>query len=66
MMASPSGGEDDVPCALLEHAVAWSATNGLGMVVNDEKDLFTSTHLPFSLLPYGEAHTCTALDAQGE
>ncbi|CAM9642621.1 unnamed protein product, partial [Ectocarpus fasciculatus] len=51
-MASPSGGQDDVPRALLEHAVAWSATNGLGMVVNDEKGLFTSTHLPFSLLPY--------------
>ncbi|CAN0396631.1 unnamed protein product [Ectocarpus sp. 12 AP-2014] len=51
-MASRSGGEDDVPRALLEHAVAWSATNGLGMVVNDDKGLFTSTHLPFSLLPY--------------
>lgn len=46
--------DQDVPAALLEHAVAWSATNGLGMVVNDDKGLFTSTHLPFSLLPYGE------------
>lgn len=54
--------EEDVPAALLEHAVAWSATNGLGMVVKDDKGLFTSTHLPFSLLPYGEifgwAFTC--------
>ena len=47
-------GDEDVPTALLEHAVAWSATNGLGMVVKDDKGLFTSTHLPFSLLPYGE------------
>lgn len=46
--------DEDVPAALLEHAVAWSATNGLGMVVKDDKGLFTSTHLPFSLLPYGE------------
>lgn len=45
---------DDVPSALAEHAVAWASTNGLGMVVNDDNGLFTSTHLPFSLLPYGE------------
>lgn len=49
--AKPS---DDVPSALVEHAVAWASTNGLGMVVNNDKGLFTSTHLPFSLLPYGE------------
>ncbi len=50
----PKTGDENVPAALVEHAVAWSATNGLGMVVNDDKGLFTSTHLPFSLLPYGE------------
>eukprot|EP00752_Nemacystus_decipiens_P011437 g10157.t1 len=44
--------DEDVPAALLDHAVAWSATNGLGMVVKDDNGLFTSTHLPFSLLPY--------------
>lgn len=58
MASSPkkakTGDDQDVPDALLEHAVAWSATNGLGMVVNDDNGLFTSTHLPFSLLPYGE------------
>ncbi|CAN0033391.1 unnamed protein product, partial [Choristocarpus tenellus] len=37
---------------VVEHAVAWSSTQGLGMVVKDKDDLFTSTHLPFSLLPY--------------
>lgn len=51
--AKPSN-DEAVPVALVEHAVAWTATNGLGMVVNDDKGLFTSTHLPFSLLPYGE------------
>ena len=45
---------DEVPSALVEHAVAWAATNGLGMVVNEDTGLFTSTHVPFSLLPYGE------------
>lgn len=49
-----SSSDGEVPVALVEHAVAWTATNGLGMVVNDDKGLFTSTHLPFSLLPYGE------------
>lgn len=45
---------DDVPEALVEHAVAWASANGLGMVVKEERGLFTSTHLPFSLLPYGK------------
>lgn len=47
--AKPSS--DAVPGALVEHAVAWASANGLGMVVNDDEGLFTSTHLPFSLLP---------------
>lgn len=45
---------NNVPGALVEHAVAWASANGLGMVVNDDSGLFTGTHLPFSLLPYGE------------
>lgn len=45
---------DAVPGALVEHAVAWASANGLGMVVNDDEGLFTSTHLPFSLLPSGK------------
>lgn len=55
MPKSKAAKPDDVPAALVEHAVAWASANGLGMVVNDkDKGLFTSTHLPFSLLPYGE------------
>lgn len=50
--AEPSS--DAVPGALVEHAVAWASANGLGMVVNDDEGLFTSTHLPFSLLPSGK------------
>lgn len=54
MASTPSKAKpsDEVPTALVEHAVAWAATNGLGMVVNEDTGLFTSTHLPFSLLPY--------------
>lgn len=44
----------DVPTELVDHAIAWAASNGLGMIVNDDSGLFTSTHLPFSLFPYGE------------
>ena len=44
----------NVPSVLVDHAVAWAAANGLGMVINDEEGTFTSSHLPFSLLPYGE------------
>lgn len=51
----------NVPSALVEHAVAWASANGLGMVVNDDSGLFTSTHLPFSLLPYGERALCALL-----
>ncbi|CAN0162262.1 unnamed protein product, partial [Phaeothamnion confervicola] len=36
---------------LVDHAVAWAAVNGLGMVVKDPNGLFTTTHLPMSLLP---------------
>lgn len=43
----------NVPGKLVEHAVAWASANGLSMVVREESGLFTSTHLPFSLLPYG-------------
>lgn len=46
-----------VPGTLVDHAVAWAAANGLGMVVNNVEGVFTSTHLPFSLLPYGEMQT---------
>lgn len=46
-----------VPRTLIDHAVAWAAANGLGMVVNNVEGIFTSTHLPFSLLPYGEIQT---------
>lgn len=62
----PSKSSDDVPSALVEHAVAWAATNGLGMVVNDDKDLYTSTHLPFSLLPYGECLPSSLLESNFE
>lgn len=59
--AEPSS--DAVPGALVEHAVAWASANGLGMVVNDDEGLFTSTHLPFSLLPSGKCFASSASSA---
>lgn len=53
---------DDVPSVLVEHAVAWAAANGLGMVVKSDEGLFTSSHLPFSLMPYGERIFLFCLD----
>jgi Eukaryotic glutathione synthase, ATP binding domain len=37
--------------ALTEHALGWASAKGLAVGVNDPSGLFTTTHLPFSLLP---------------
>jgi Eukaryotic glutathione synthase, ATP binding domain len=37
--------------ALTEHALGWASAKGLAVRVNDPNGLFTTTHLPFSLLP---------------
>jgi len=37
--------------ALTEHALGWASANGLSVGVVDPAGLFTTTHLPFSLMP---------------
>lgn len=53
-MASNPPHSSEVHTTLVDHAVAWATANGMGMMVNDEGGLVTCTHVPFSLLPYGE------------
>ncbi|KAG5186256.1 glutathione synthase [Tribonema minus] len=41
----------DATAALTEYALGWSSVNGLGMGVKDPAGLWTTTHLPFCLMP---------------
>lgn len=61
----PSSPTADVPTNLVDHAVAWATANGLGMMVNDENGLLTTTHAPFSLLPYGKSCLASSFCAGG-
>lgn len=52
--AGTSAGVVAPSTTLAEHAVAWASAHGMGVEVKDNSGLFTSSHIPFSLLPYGE------------